>query len=79
MHHQPTTMATHPMRLSTLTVPRHIYERACAARDAAQRLYDGQTLALHQRSIAYLAANEEIHRLRQLLVAHGISAQKGTE
>lgn len=75
MHQQPFTTAARPVRLLTPTVPRDVYESACAARNAAQGLYARQTLALHQRSIAYLTAMDENHRLRRLLAAHGIDPE----
>ncbi|MDH2240198.1 hypothetical protein WKR98_23225 [Pigmentiphaga sp. YJ18] len=75
MHQQSSTTVARPVRLLTPTVPRHVHESACAARDIAKRQYDQQTVALHRRSVAYLAAMDDNHRLRQLLVAHGINPE----
>ena len=73
--HQQSTPAVRPVRLPSPTVPRDDYESACAARDIAQGLYARQTLALHQRSVAYLAALDDNHRLRRLLAARGIDPE----
>lgn len=73
--HQLSTPAVRPVRLPSPTVPRADYESACAARNVAQGLYARQTLALHQRSVAYLSAVDDNHRLRRLLAAHGIDPE----
>lgn len=75
MHQLSSTTTARPVRLLIPTVPRHVYESACAARDIAKRQYDQQTLALHRRSVAYLAAMDDIQRLRRLLVANGIDPE----
>ncbi|MPS30536.1 MAG: hypothetical protein E2576_14490 [Alcaligenaceae bacterium] len=70
MHMQTIPARRRTVRLPSSTVPRSDYESACTARDIAKRLYERQTIALHQRSVELLNANDEIHRLRQLLIAN---------
>ena len=72
MHMQTIPARRRAVRLPSSTVPRADYESACAARDVARGLYERQTLALHQRSVELLNANDEIHRLRLQLAVHGI-------
>ncbi|RZS80617.1 hypothetical protein [Pigmentiphaga kullae] len=72
MHMQTIPARRRTVRLPSSTVPRADYESACAARDIARGLYERQTLALHQRSVELMNANDEIHRLRLQMAAHGI-------